>query len=545
MDPILREFASVWLVDFHFIRPPGECPRPLRLAAREINSGQTVKLELGRGGEMPPYPRAADSLFVCFDAPTQLGCHLSLGWPLPVRILDLRAEFRCLTAGLEPFASQDLTVALAFYGLAGDGIDALAQLLQAMLPSANLAHGLLRGRYTAAVAKMEAVGIPIDINRLTALRTGWEPVKEALIEEVDQAYGVFDGPKFSVPRWNAWLNENRIRWPRLPSGKPHLALKVFREMAKVNPKIRPMAQLRASLSQLRPFKLAVGSDGRNRCPLYPFASKTGRNQPSSNQFVFGPPSWVRGLIRPQPGMALAYIDYEQQEFGIAAALSQDLAMKAAYAADDPYLTFAKQAQAVPHHATKLTHPAERERFKVCALGVQYGMRARSLSIRLNIALDEAKNLIALHKATYQTYWRWSQKVGRQARRHGRLSAAFGWTLQSGPKTKPRTARNFPIQANGAEMLRLACCFLTEGGVRVCAPVHDAVLIEAPSDNIEDTVRAAQQAMAAASELVLPGFPLRTDARIVNHPSRFLTKKGEPMWTTVWRLMEQQDRTVCP
>ena len=65
--------------------------------------------------------------------------------------------------------------------------------------------------------------------------------------------------------------------------------------------------------------------------------------------------WVRGLIRPGPGTALAYVDYEQQEFGIAAALSGDPAMMDAYRSGDPYLAFARQAGAVPAEATKQTH----------------------------------------------------------------------------------------------------------------------------------------------------------------------------------------------
>jgi DNA polymerase-1 len=36
-----------------------------------------------------------------------------------------------------------------------------------------------------------------------------------------------------------------------------------------------------------------------------------------------------------------------------------------------------------------------------------------------------------------------------------------------------------MQANGAEMLRMACCLGTEQGIEICAPVHDAVLICAP------------------------------------------------------------------
>ena len=70
---------------------------------------------------------------------------------------------------------------------------------------------------------------------------------------------------------------------------------------------------------------------------------------------------------------MVYIDWSQQEFGIAAALSGDKLMKEAYASGDPYLTFAKQAKAVPNDATKESHPEERDQYKGCTLAVQYGM----------------------------------------------------------------------------------------------------------------------------------------------------------------------------
>jgi DNA polymerase-1 len=48
-----------------------------------------------------------------------------------------------------------------------------------------------------------------------------------------------------------------------------------------------------------------------------------RNTPSANRFIFGPSVWLRRLIKPAPGMALAYIDWSSQEVAIAAALSGD------------------------------------------------------------------------------------------------------------------------------------------------------------------------------------------------------------------------------
>src|SRR5258708_37856500 len=119
--------------------------------------------------------------------------------------------------------------------------------------------------------------------------------------------------------------------------------------------------------------LAVGADGCNRCLLSPFRSVTGRNQPSNAKFIFGPSTWMRGLIKPKEGEALAYIDFEQQEFAIAAALSGDPGMKASYLSGDCYLSFAKQAGAVPDDATKESHGDIRDKYKQCVLGVQYDL----------------------------------------------------------------------------------------------------------------------------------------------------------------------------
>ncbi len=94
--------------------------------------------------------------------------------------------------------------------------------------------------------------------------------------------------------------------------------------------------------------------------------------PSNSKFIFGPPTWLRGLIKPEPGMVVTYVDWSQQEFGIAASLSGDRAMMDAYRSGDPYLAFGKQAGRIPTDGTKQTHGAERDLFKACVLGVQYG-----------------------------------------------------------------------------------------------------------------------------------------------------------------------------
>ena len=95
-----------------------------------------------------------------------------------------------------------------------------------------------------------------------------------------------------------------------------------------------------------------------------------------------------------------------------------------------------------------------------------------------------------------------------------------------------------MQASGAERLRLACCLATERGIRVCAPVHDALLVEGPVSEIEDVVAGTQAAMAEASRGVLGGFELRSDAKIVRYPERDVDPRGERMWSTVMQILAE-------
>jgi DNA polymerase-1 len=395
---------------------------------------------------------------------------------------------------------------------------------------------LIRGRFMAAVARMEFTGVPIDVPALARIRRQWQGIQDRLISRIDQDFHVYEGRTFKADRFGSWLGQRGIAWPRLPSGALALDDDSFKEIARSHPEISPLRELRTSLSQMRLNELAVGSDGRNRCLLSPFASRTGRNQPSNTKFIFGPSVWLRGLIRPQPGVAVAYLDYEQQEFAIGAALSGDLAMIDAYVSGDPYLAFAQQAGAVPPNATKETHAAERDRFKVCALAVQYGMQADGLAKKLDDSPARASELLRLHKATYPSYWRWSDAIRDYAVLHGKLQAVFGWAVHLSENVNPRSLRNFPLQANGAEILRLACCMATEAGLRICCPVHDALLIEAADRDIDDAARACQVAMEEASRVVLNGFTIRTEAKLVRYPARYMDKRGVAMWNAVSELL---------
>jgi DNA polymerase I len=565
-------YPEIWLVDFEFEAGTGERPVPVCLCARELRSGRELRLWRDKLGLAPPYPIDVGSLFVAYYASAELGCHLALGWPMPARILDLFIEFRCSANGLTVPAGNGLIGALTAFGLDTIGaaekeemralvmrggpwsdderanildycmgdVDALARLLPIMAPRIDLPRALLRGRYMAAAARMEYAGPPIDVPMLDLLRRHWAAIQDRLIERIDADYHVFEGRTFKLERFEAWLVRVGIPWPRLESGRLDLSDDTFRQMARIYPAVAPLRELRSSLAELRLNDLAIGTDGRNRTILSAFRARTGRNQPSTSKFIFGPSVWLRSLIKPPPGMAIAYVDYEQQEFAIAAKLSGDGNMLAAYASGDPYLAFAKQAGAIPSDGTKRTHGSMRELFKTTALAVLYGMEAYGLALKLDRPTIVARDLLRAHHENFRQFWRWSDAVVDHAKLTGELHTVFGWTLHGCCGANPRSLRNFQMQAHGAEMLRLACCLATERGIEVCAPVHDAVLIAAPIDEIESAVAVTREAMAEASRVVLDGFEVRTDAKVTRCPEHFTDARGTRMWNVVTQLIEEAE-----
>ena len=84
---------------------------------------------------------------------------------------------------------------------------------------------------------------------------------------------------------------------------------------------------------------------------------------------------------------------------------------------------------------------------------------------------------------------------------------------------------------------LVCCLATERGLRVIAPVHDALALEAEAGSIVEAVAETQECMARASEAVLGGFRLRSDVAIFNYPDRFQDERGVEFWDRIMAILE--------
>jgi DNA polymerase-1 len=575
----LRDFRKIWVYDTEFKAPPGEHVEVHCLVAHEIRSGRRIRLWCDQL-ERPPFSLDRDSLFVAYNAAAELSCHHALRWPSPPNILDLWVEFKNLTNGLVLPDGQGLLGAMSYFGLDGlsvvekeefrslairggpftekekkdllayceTDVVALIKLLGKMWNRINLPQALHRGRYMRAVAIAEFNGTPIDVVTLQRLRLNWDGIKLDLIAEVDREFQVYEKTRFSLKRFAALLRRLGIRnWPVTKVGRLSKSDDTFKQMARAYPALQPLRELNFTISKLRLERLAVGSDNRNRTSLWAFGTKTSRNAPKASEYIFGPSVWIRFLIKPNSGFVVAYVDWSAQEFAISAVLSGDEAMIRSYLSGDPYLAFAKASGAVPKTATKHSHPKARDVYKLCSLGILYGMSAKGLSIYSGQTLDTAKRILKSHRRVYKKFWEWSDGVLEKALLRGNIQTCYGWQFRAPWKSaKPdekqrrgvpvRTIKNYPVQATAAEMFRLAVCLMTERGVKMCALVHDAVLIEAPLSEIDEAVDVTRKAMAAASRHIFKDrLELRTDAKIFI--DRYTDERGQAMWETVTKLAE--------
>ena len=532
-----------------------------------------------------PTPPAPDSLFVAYYASAESAATWRSAGRCRRAILDLYAEFRLARTACRRRCGRGLLGALAAlrarrHGRRREGRDAPAgprAAARGRRPSAGRSwttasrtstpwpaccRGCCRrspsGRATSSAPCCGAATWPpprgwstpasrSHCRTLERLRRHWGAIKEHLIAEVDQDFGVYDGTSFR-PAASPSTSPARAspgRAPR-PAAWPSTTTPSA-SWRKAYPQMAPLRELRHALGELRLNDLAVGQDGRNRTLLSPFGARTGRNTPSNTKFIFGPAVWLRGLIRPEPGRALAYIDWTQQEIGIAAALSRR-------PGDD-------RGGPVRRPLPRLRHAGEAgaggrdQGDPRPGPGRVQGLRARrrttawgrdALAGRIGCTLIEARELLELHRRTYPTFWRWSDAAVDHAMLHGSIETVFGWRLHVGADANPRSLRNFPMQANGAEMLRLACCLATERGVQVCRPgARRAADRGGRGPGSRTPSRPPARRWPRRAGRCSAGFELATEAKVIRWPDRYSDPRGEVMWQRVMAILDRLEAEPRP
>jgi DNA polymerase family A len=565
--------------------PPGP---PVCICAIEIDQdGRETEYRLAAPyPKRPPWERDDPYLAFGFALSAEAGSFLHADWqPFPMPAIDLYAEYMVIhntemsRGGDRKRPGPTLIQACQRYGVAGmdkaykEDMRALAYtkinhtpeeiaLLQdyciednrmvmglfgAMLPRIDLLRAPIRAAFMMEIERIRWAGIPIDMSTYRRVERHAPAAASKMRNELNRKLGadVYFQNVFKRRTMFQVMRRNGIPIPTDPkTGKESCATKLIKSMIETSPLLKEYYEDTRMIKALGGLKLEIGSDGRNRFWFNPFGTKTGRNNPSTNRCIFGLPHTMRSFMKPPPGMAFAQVDVGAEEIGIAAALSGDSVLMADYLTGDPYRQFAAAALGI-------LDPTEQQRqvYKGTVLGRIYGLGAASLARNLGISRSEAERIIDQMIARYPVLNAWLERVTTKAAHCVPITCTLGWSLTAtGQPGEERTFLNFPMQANGAELMRLVIIRAGAAGLRLIGCAHDSFMIEDTIERILDSVTKLQAIVRQASRDLLGGFELRAgckpDRDIVRYPDRFVDKReleeGMRHWNRLMELIAEQE-----
>ena len=585
-------FTTIVVCDFEYEVADGELPNVLCMVGRVLDENlqhvRTIRLWRGEFGKAPPFDTGDDTLFVAYSAWAELTCFMTLGWKFPEHIFDLHTAYLAASNVLLPHDPDEvrkkprkrLADACRAYGIPGweqidkeviardigegrwrdhgqeavfnyceEDVRASALLLRqqlcgrAGLPPADVARVLHWSNYSAkAVALIQARGMPIDVSLWNLVQENKAAVIAALLRQFDPSYGSDDpiytpAGEWSYERFERWLVCAGVpAWPRLDTGRLDIGGDAFRLMYHI-PGIEGLHALRDSLGVIVRAKLPIGRDGRNRPSLFPFCTATGRNAHAKS--LFNAHASVRSFMVFPPDRIGVYLDWRTQEVGVAAALSGDQGLMHDYRNGDVYHALAKLCGLTNDPDPirwKKENPAIRQRMKPLQLAINYGMGVLSLAKGLDRHPLVASAIIERHRQAYPRFWQWREDQVQAAMLTRRMETVFGWPLRISHSPNKRTLYNFPMQGNGAEMLRLAAWRMCEASIVPCMLIHDGILLEARN---KEEIAHAIEIMKEAGRDVCNGFEIGVDIdQMLERGARYRDKRpvAAKMWDTIVKAL---------
>jgi len=225
---------------------------------------------------------------------------------------------------------------------------------------------------------------------------------------------------------------------------------------------------------------------------------------------------IRKAFIPAEGFMILSADYSQIELRILAHLSNDKVLVEAFNLGQDI--HRRTAEEVFGTDSGIDERELRRRAKVINFGVIYGQSAFSLAKSLGISRDDAQTFINDYFARYRGVKEWIDEILREARVNVFVRTIFG-RIRPIPDINSknrnlrefagRTAVNAPIQGTAADLIKVAMISidrrLREKGMksRLIIQVHDELVFEAFTSEVEDLALMVREEMENAAELKVP------------------------------------------
>ena len=225
---------------------------------------------------------------------------------------------------------------------------------------------------------------------------------------------------------------------------------------------------------------------------------------------------IRSCFVAPRGQRLLSADYNQIELRILAQIAGEDALREIFARGEDIHT-ATAAEVLGADPKKVT-PAERSKAKMVNYGIAYGLSAYGLSDRLNIEQDEAASYIGRYFERFPAVKTYIEETIKRARDDGYVTTLLGRRrpipeLRSGrPQVRgqgERNAVNMPIQGTSADIIKIAMVNAhralaeSELSTRLVLQIHDELLFEGPTAEMEAAGQLVEREMCTAFELDPP------------------------------------------
>ena len=516
-----------------------------------------------------------ENLYVVYFGEAEWSCFYELEWQIPKNIIDLYVEYKIARNGLSDSFSlesvareeqlesnykegdkSDLRVRLgedkvsweeqeevARYNI--EDVEVTANLYDLLEPAFdNSGTGpLKRGQTTAIAAKIGRRGYPIDTQSWYKFKEKFDAVIEKILSKAHEKTGCFpdkkDGRKFDHAAFVSLVSKLGIdNWPTTETSGALMIDQASLRRFERYPEIKLLKEALFLKNSTKLKDMPVDrKDSRSKTYASYYGTKTGRATPSTSRHLPNMPPCFTPFMVPRYDKPIIKVDYEQQEFAIAAVLSGDDAMIKCYESGDPYLQLGKDAGVIPDFADK--HHPKRAMYKTVSFMTLYGASTKSMAMDMNEPIEVAEMAMADHQRIFNKFWSWQEEYmdsftfncqAKVPNDDWRYQIKEGTTFRKWGEQKGysvNTIRNWIIQATGAAILYEAVRLVDAAGYRIIGTMHDEIIVEGNSNDVVDTGRASMEAikelMADAAENII-GYRIRAEGTTHGSWSRMKPKE---------------------
>jgi DNA polymerase-1 len=376
------------------------------------------------------------------------------------------------------------------------------------------------------LAAMEQTGVLLDQKRLADIGEGFEQRIETLQADIFE----LAGHEFTIgsPQQLAEVLFDELGLTKKRRGKTGFStdarvLSQIRGEHEIVNKVeqwRELTKLKSTYLDALP-ELSDPDTGRLHTTFNQTATATGRLSSTNPNLQNIPIRTEEGrpirscFIAPR-GHRLLSADYNQIELRILAHIAGEDALREIFARGED-IHAATAAEVLGSDPQKVS-PGERSKAKMVNYGIAYGLSAYGLADRLNIEQEEAGKYIDRYFERFPAVKGYIETTIEFARENGYVETMLGRRrpipeLRSGrPQVRgqgERNAVNMPIQGTSADIIKIAMVGCQRAldrsdlETRLVLQIHDELLFEGPTDEMDAASELVEREMTQAFELDPP------------------------------------------